>query len=133
MGCFYVGFDYKNRKNGYLKIGQTGYNSPARRFSNIRKEDCFQCLGYIVLENESEPARLKIESDVRWGLSLVDGLTHTQNDHFLYAIASAEEKYAQAQTIADYALDLAKKACDNISVKYTDGTQTFKRAKRRAR
>ena len=50
MGCFYVGFDYKNRKNGYLKIGETSAKSPAARLANIRHYDNFQLLGYIVMQ-----------------------------------------------------------------------------------
>ena len=49
MGCFYVGFDYKNRVNGYLKIGESGKKTPAQRLFTIRQttvlnvlDICFQ-------------------------------------------------------------------------------------------
>ena len=48
MGCFYVGFDYKNRVNGYLKIGESGKKTPAQRLFTIRQTDSFECLGYLL-------------------------------------------------------------------------------------
>ena len=84
MGCFYVGFDYKNRKNGYMKIGETSHNTPAARLANIRQYDSFQLLGYIVMEAETKPQRLFVESYVR--MKMAEHYEHTQNDHFLYSI-----------------------------------------------
>ena len=68
MGCFYVGFDYKNRVNGYLKIGESGKKTPAQRLFTIRQTDSFECLGYLLLENDTKPERLFIESYVRMKL-----------------------------------------------------------------
>ena len=65
MGCFYTGFDYKNRVNGYFKIGESGKKTPAARLAQIRQTDCFQCLGYILLENDTKPQRLFVESYAR--------------------------------------------------------------------
>ena len=60
MGCFYTGFDYKNRKNGYFKIGETEKESPAQRLQKIRSTDSFQCLGYIRLIDETKSERLYV-------------------------------------------------------------------------
>lgn len=128
MGCFYTGFDYKNRVNGYFKIGETGGKTPAARLAQIRKTDCFQCLGYLILKNESKAERLFVESYVRMMLERkCPVLEHTQNDHYLYHIESKERKYAQAQEFADFALSLAKEACDLANIKYEIGTKTYKR------
>ena len=39
MGCFYTGFDWRNRKNGYFKIGETSGKTPAARLAQIRREE----------------------------------------------------------------------------------------------
>ena len=129
MGCFYTGFDYKNRVNGYFKIGESGKKTPSQRLSQIRRTDSFECLGYLLFENDSKPERLFIESYVRMKMDQVfDELTHTQNDHYLYTIESKEEKYNQAQKFADAALDFAKEACEIAKVKYKVGTRKYKRS-----
>lgn len=129
MGCFYAGFDYKNRVNGYFKIGETGYKTPAKRLSQIRQNDSFQCLGYLVLEDDSKSERLFIESYVRMKLDKTCAeLTHTQNDHYTYTIESKDRKYAQAQEFADLALQLAIEACEIIGMKYKVGTKQYKRS-----
>lgn len=125
MGCFYVGFDYKNRKNGYLKIGETSANSPANRVANIRHYDNFQLLGYIVMQGESKPQRLFVESYVR--LKMSEHYKHTQNDHFLYSIEQGA-KYEQAYAIAKEALAYAEEGCAIANVQYTYGTKTYKRS-----
>lgn len=127
MGCFYTGFDYKNRKNGYFKIGETGYGSPARRFATIRQYDSFQCLGYIVLIDETKAQRLFVESYVRMMMEQVDGLTQVQNDHFTYQIENKETKYEQAQNFANLAIAYAEQACKIANIDYKVGTQKFKR------
>ena len=88
MGCFYTGFDYKNRKNGYFKIGESGNKTPAVRLSQIRQNDSFQCLGYLLFENDTKAQRLFIESYTRMKMS--ERYEHTQNDHFLYTIRQGE-------------------------------------------
>ena len=129
MGCFYVGFDYKNRVNGYLKIGETGKKTPASRLAQIRQKDSFQCLGYIELQNDSKVERLFVESYVRMKLSQSDiGLTHTQNDHFTYHIESKDNKYSQAQEFANLAIQLAIEACHIANISYVIGTKTYKRS-----
>jgi len=125
MGCFYVGFDYKNRKNGYLKIGETSAKSPAARLANIRHYDSFQLLGYIVMQGESKPQRLFVESYVR--MKLAEHYEHTQNDHFLYAIEQGA-KYEQADRIAHEALQYAEEGCTIAKVQYAYGTKTYKRS-----
>lgn len=128
MGCFYVGFDYKNRKNGYFKIGETGKDTPAARLSSIRQTDSFQCLGYIELHNETKAERLFVESYVRMMLDRqMPELTQVQNDHYTYSIKQGE-KYEQAQTIADTALQFAITACVMANIKCNVGTKTFKRS-----
>lgn len=128
MGCFYTGFDYKNRVNGYFKIGETGGKTPAARLTQIRKTDCFQCLGYLILKDESKAERLFIESYVRMMLERrCTKLEHTQNDHYLYRIESKERKYEQAQEFADLALSIAKEACELAQIKYEVGKKVYKR------
>jgi len=125
MGCFYAGFDYKNRKNGYFKIGETAAKTPAARISNIRQHDSFQLLGYIVMHDETKPQRLFVESYVR--LKLSEHYEHTQNDHFLYSIKQGA-KYEQAYDMAREALTLAEEACHIAKVEYHYGTKTYKRS-----
>ena len=127
MGYFYTGFDYKNRKQGYFKIGETGQKSLASRLATIRQHDSFQCLGYIALEGETKAERLLIESHVRVMLSRTDGLEHTQNDHFLYGIESKDRKYEQAYEIAEIALRYAEDICKLYGIKYSRGTKQYKR------
>ena len=124
MGCFYVGFDYKNRKNGYLKIGETSGKTPAARLAVIRQYDCFQLLGYLILNNENTPQRLFIESYVR--MKMAESYEHTQNDHFLYSIEQGA-KYEQAERIAAQALTYAEEACEMAHVSYKYGTKKYKR------
>ena len=128
MGCFYTGFDYKNRKNGYFKIGETEKNTPAARLSAIRSTDSFQCLGWIRLLNETKAQRLYIEAYVRMMMEKHPELTHTQNDHYLYVIKSKEEKYSQAQSYADLAIAYAINACNIAGIKWEMGTKTYKRS-----
>jgi hypothetical protein len=128
MGYFYTGFDYKNRKNGYFKIGETGMKYLSARFAVIRQSDCFQCLGYLVLPNSTKAERRLIESTVRLQLERATqfGLTQIQNDHFSYSIRT-NEKYEQAYEIAGFALDCAIKACEQWGIEYTIGTKEMTR------
>jgi hypothetical protein len=129
MGCFYTGFDYKNRVNGYFKIGETGDKTPARRLASIRSTDSFECLGYLLLDNDSKAERWLVESYVRMKLARECAeLTHIQNDHFTYKIASKAEKYSQAQMFADMALNYAKEICDREGISYKVGTKKYKRS-----
>ena len=57
----------------------------------------------------------------------IEGLEHTQNDHFLYTITSKEEKYSQAQNLAKIALDYAIEICEFAKIEYTIGTNLPKR------
>ena len=127
MGCFYVGFDYKNRTNGYLKIGESGKKTPAQRLFTIRQTDSFECLGYLLLENDTKPERLFVESYVRMKLdqTFIE-LTHVQNDHFTYTIESKERKYIQAQKFAEAAINFAIEACEIANVKYKIGARKYK-------
>lgn len=127
MGCFYTGFDWRNRKNGYFKIGETSKPTPAARLASIRKDDAFQCLGYLILKGETKAERLYVESYTRLKMEQVAGLTHTQNDHYLYKIESKERKYAQAQEFANTALNYAMDACRMINVSFELGTKIYKR------
>lgn len=125
MGCFYTGFDYKNRVNGYFKIGETSGKTPAARLARIRHDDAFMCLGYLELKSETKAERLFVESYVRMMLEK-QGFQHSQNDHFLYGIEKGR-KYEQAEEIAKLALDLAKEACNLANIKYEVGTREYKR------
>lgn len=127
MGCFYTGFDYKNRVNGYFKIGETDKKTPAARLNKIRKTDSFQCLGWLAIKDESHAERLYVESYVRLMMSNHPDLTHTQNDHFLYTIKKGY-KYEQAQEYANLALKYAMEACEEIGLDYELGTKTYKRS-----
>ena len=126
MGYFYAGFDYKNRKNGYFKIGETG-GYLSSRLARIRYDDAFECLGYLKLIDETKSERLLVESYARVMMSKVDGLTHTQNDHFLYTITSVKEKYTQANGLATMALKYAIEMCEQIGVRYEIGTKKYKK------
>ena len=129
MGCFYVGFDYKNRVNGYFKIGESGGKTPAQRLAQIRQTDSFECLGYILLENDTKPERLFIESYVRMKIDKTfPELTHTQTDHYTYRIESKERKYQQAQEFADAAIALAIEACKIADIHHEVGTKKYKRS-----
>lgn len=128
MGSFYTGFDYKNRVNGYFKIGETSGKTPAARLASIRQTDCFQCLGYLLLKNETKAERLFVESYVRMMMERrLPQLQHTQNDHYLYRIESKERKYEQAQEFANIALELAQEACKMAGISYQIGTKVYKR------
>ena len=124
MGYFYIGFDYKNRKNGIFKIGQT--INLASRLSNIRHFDNFQCLGYLELPEATKSEMLFIESCVRLDLERI-GFTQTQNDHFLYRIEQGK-KYEQAAEIAQITLKFAIEACQIKKIPYEIGNKTFKRS-----
>lgn len=125
MGCFYTGFDYKNRKNGYYKNGETGDATPAKRLARIRHDDCFQCLAYLILHGETKAERLLLESMVRVKMEKA-GYQQVQNDHFLYTIEQGR-KYEQAYEIAAKVMEWAKEACEYIGIKYEVGTKTYKR------
>lgn len=125
MGCFYTGFNYFNRKNGYFKIGESGKKSPGQRLATIRHNDHFQCLGYIQLIEDTKPQRLFVESYAR--MKMADNYEHTQNDHFLYPIRQGE-KYEQAQEMAEEALKYAEEACRIAGIKYKRGKRQFKRS-----
>lgn len=128
MGYVYVGFDYKNRKNGYLKIGETGQKSLATRLSNIRQYDSFQCLGYLELHNETKAERLFVESFVRMMLERNSNeLIQVQNDHFIYQIEQGN-KYEQVQRYANMALQYGQNACLIANIQHTIGTKTYKRS-----
>jgi len=125
MGCFYTGFDYKNRKNGYWKNGETGGKTPAQRLAVIRQSDCFQCLGYIIMHNETKSERLLVESMVRVKMERA-GFQQVQNDHFLYDIEQGR-KYEQAAEIAEMIMQWATEACEYIGLDYEIGTKKYKR------
>ena len=128
MGYFYTGFDYKNRKHGYFKIGETGQSNLGARLSSIRQTDSFQCLGYIKLNDETHAERLLVESYVRVMMERLPELTHIQNDHYLYEIDNKDTKYEQAQKFANEALYYAKHACQMFNIQWEEGTKTFKRS-----
>lgn len=128
MGCIYTGFDYKNRKNGYFKIGETEKPTPAARLSNIRSSDSFQCLGWIRLYGETKAERLFVESYVRMMMERNPELTHMQNDHFSYTITSKEQKYAQAYNFAKEALNHTIDVCKLAGIAYEIGNKEYKRS-----
>ncbi len=128
MAAFYTGFDWRNRKNGYFKIGETGGKTPAARLSQIRANDAFQCLGYILMPDASKPERLAVEAHVRLMMDRnFPELTHTQNDHYLYQMADREHKYTQVQVFADAAISYAIAACEMYHIAWTMGTKQYKR------
>ena len=125
MGYFYTGFDYKNRKNGYLKIGETGQKYLSQRLQVIQHYDSFECLGYLILKNETLSERRLVESYVRVMMERVDGLTQTQNDHYTYVISG--NKYEQAHEYAEIALAYATAFCEQLGIEYERGTKKYKR------
>lgn len=124
MGCFYTGFDWRNRKNGYFKIGESGEKTPAKRLAKIRQGDAFQCLGYLLFTDDTKAQRLFVEGYVR--LKMAEHYGHVQNDHFIYAIEQGN-KYGQAQAMAQEALSYAEEACKEAHVQYKYGTKVYKR------
>ena len=125
MACFYVGFCYKQRKNGVLKIGQTSKNTPAARAANIRTKEHFQILGYLTIDAD-KPNMLFVESFVRKELARKPDLEHFGNDHFAYRITEGM-KYEQAESLAAEALGLAKMTCEAEGLPYSEGIKTYKR------
>jgi hypothetical protein len=126
MGCFYTGFDNKNSVNGYFKIGESSKKTPSQRLITIRQKENFECLGYLLLEDDTKPERLFIESYVRMKLDQTFAeLTHIQNDHYTYAVKNKKKKYIQAQNFADAAIKFAIDACEIASVKYKVGTRKY--------
>lgn len=126
MGCFYVGFNWRRTVNGKGKIGETGGKTPANRFGEIRSKEPFDCLRYLVFEDDTKAERLFIESFVRLNLERTIGYTHVENDHFEYLIEKGHRK-ERAMIFADTAIDFAKQACEIAKVKYTEGTKKYKK------
>ena len=126
MGCFYTGFDYKNRKNGYFKIGETMFNTPARRLATIRHSDCFQCLAWLEMKGETQNERRAVEAMVRVRMERLEGMTAMQNDHFSYAIEQGK-KYEQANELAEMAIQFAIEECERMGIQWVRGTKTYKR------
>lgn len=125
MGYFYTGYNYQQKKYGKFKLGETGKARLNDRLSCIRlTEGNFECLGYIILKDETRTQRLFVESYSRMMMEKEPNLTHVQNDHFVYDIKKGHKK-AQAQTIANKALGYAIRACEMAGVEYEMGTQIF--------
>ena len=127
MGCFYTGFDWRNRKNGYYKNGETGGETPAKRLATIRHYDAFQCLGWIHLIGETKAERLLVESYVRVMMErhYAGVLVQVQNDHFEYNIIPGA-KYEQAQEFADTSLRYAIEACEKYGIRWEMGKKKYK-------
>lgn len=117
MSCFYTGFDYKNRKNGYFKIGETS-KTAGTRASQISQGDAFMLLMWTDLPDATKAQRMYIEAYVRMKMAEEPDLTHTQNDHFLYSITQGQ-KYAQAMTLAARAIAYAKEAATQCGLTWT--------------
>lgn len=125
MGYFYTGYNFQQKKYGKFKLGETGKARLNDRLSQIRlTETNFECLGYLILKNETRTQRLFIESYSRMMMEKEPELTHIQNDHFTYEIIKGH-KTAQAQAIANKALSYAITACEMAEVEYEMGTQIF--------
>ena len=125
MGYFYTGYNFQQKKYGKFKLGETGKARLNDRLSQIRlTETNFECLGYLILKNETHTQRLFIESYSRMMMEKEPELTHIQNDHFTYEIIKGH-KAAQAQAIANKALSYAITACEMAEVEYEMGTQIF--------
>lgn len=124
MGCFYVGFNYFRRKNGIFKLGETGKDTPAERLAGIRRNEHFQCLGWIKMPKATKAERLAVESYARLKVSYL--FEHVQNDHFLYNIAP-NRKYEQAQEIAKLTIGYAVEACNLYNIPYSLGNKEYKR------
>lgn len=125
MGCVYCGFNYYNRKNGYFKIGQTSYDTPAARLANIKRKEHFQCLGYVTLPNATLAERLYVESAMRLYMERA-GFQNMGNDHFSYEIRQGC-KYEQAHDMAAQVIKWVVKICDENQIQYKIGTKTYKR------
>ena len=114
MGFFYIGRDTSKRKYGYIKIGETN-RKLAQREKEIKRQESFKVLGYVLLFNETRAQRLYIESYVRMKLEQERELTHVKNDHFLYDIKKGcKEK--QTTHFLHLALDYAIEACQIVGV-----------------
>ena len=125
MGCVYCGFNYYNRKNGYFKIGETSYDTPAARLANIKRKEHFQCLGYVILKNETRAERLYIESAIRLYMERA-GFQNVGNDHFSYEIQQGC-KYEQAEKMAKQVINWIVEICNQFHIEYEIGNRTYKR------
>lgn len=125
MGFFYTGYNYQQKKYGKFKLGESGKTRLNDRLSQIRlAEGNFECLGYLILKDETRTQRLFVESYARMMMEKEPELTHIQNDHFTYEISKGRKK-EQAQTIANKALSYAITACEMANIEYEIGEQTF--------
>ncbi len=122
----YAGFCWKKRVNGRFKIGMTEKDTPAQRFSQLRRKEHFEGLKYLTLLNTTHAEVLGVESHVRLMMSRVPGLEHIEDDHFEYTIIQ-NEKYKQAYTYADLAMTFAKQACQMYGIEYEEGKKKYKR------
>ena len=112
------------KRNGRIKEGETGKDTPAERLAGIRQKEHFQCLAWLKLPGSTKAERLAVESHARLKTSYL--FEHVQNDHFLYKIIPGR-KYEQAQEIADLAIHYAIEACEMYNIPYSIGTKQYKR------
>ena len=120
MAVFYIGYNYKARKNGTLKIGESGQNTPSRRLISIRQSETFECMGAIKLIDGTKPTRLYVESHVRFMLERTyNELTSVGNDHFTYTINQGRgAKKKQIDEYVRFAMEEAVKLCEMYGIAY---------------
>lgn len=125
MGYFYTGYNFQKKKYGYFKLGETGKPRLNDRLSQIRLiEKHFECLGYLILHDETQAQRRFVESYARMMMEKEPYLTQVQNDHFIYDITKGRKK-TQAQDIANKTLSYAITACEMANIEYEMGVLQF--------
>lgn len=117
-GFFYVGGKTANSVNGYVKIGETSTSINQRIAMLKQSEHNFYLLQYIALPNATKAERLMVESFVRLNLER-DGYTHTQNDHFTFAMNKGN-KAELYNAFADNAIKYAVQACKLFGIDYSE-------------
>lgn len=113
-GYIYVGFQNKRTKHGTFKIGETG-RTPHIREKQIRRNECYKMVDWVIIHNANKPTLLLIESIVRFELNKYSEFTHIGNDHFQYNITNRLDDIERIRKIA---ISIAIKACEQYSIEY---------------
>ena len=126
MGCFYTGRNFRRWVNLRFKLGESDKDTPASRLSGIRREEPFECLGYLKLPNSTKSERLYVESYARLMVERSKKFTQQGNDHFVCKNETAN-KDGVASLFSTLALGYAMDACKMMGIEYEVGTKTYKR------
>lgn len=118
MGCFYIMSAHDTDNTSLIKIGETKRLGYRTRLSQLNRDNkChYDCLGYLLLKDETVAQRLFVESYVRLKLEQqATYLKHTKLDHFYFN--EAEPVESMLNEIFAY----AQEACKMAQIKYKRG------------